>query len=139
MQIETAGLFGSLTHQPPQDPLLADQRRFEEVLSGRSTTLAGTANAARSEMGTEEEQARQAAEQMVALTFVQPILAQMRESSDPAGPFKPSAAEKQFRSMHDRLIAGDLVKAANFPIVEQLTQDLMKTGGLTAQQEGGDA
>lgn len=68
------------------------------------------------------DEARQAAEGLVATSFIKPILTQARESNNAPPPFGPTQAEKQFQSLLDNRLADDLVHAAQFPIVERLVK-----------------
>lgn len=98
-------------------PVLRDrQRAFLEVL-GR---------AARKTPSTD---ARAAAEEFVALAFVQPLLKDLRNSSWGAAPFAPSAAEKSLRALADAQLARDLVRAGRWPIVDRLARDLQARSG----------
>ncbi|MEK6701203.1 MAG: hypothetical protein AABZ53_02995 [Planctomycetota bacterium] len=101
------------------DPLTRGQESFAAVMA-RSSTRPGMA--ARSK----EAQTRESAEQFVAITFVQPILKQLRESNSAAGPFAPSSGEKQFRALMDADIAQRVVKSSRWPLVDRVTQDLLK-------------
>lgn len=122
-----AGL-GSLTGVSAS-PLLDAQRGFAESLASHTGIHSRTPEAARANRPTTEEQARQAAQEMVALSFVQPMLAEMRESEDAAGLFAPSPAEKQFRAMQDRLLAKEIVEASRFPLVDRMARDLLRGQG----------
>jgi len=73
-----------------------------------------------------DEQARNAARQFVAVTLVQPLLKQLRESNTAAAPFAPSQGEKQFQSLIDADIALKITGAAHFPLVDRLASDLAK-------------
>ena len=70
--------------------------------------------------------AAEAAEGLVATTFIEPILKQVRESNDAPPPFGPSNAEKQFSALLDTKLSDEIVHAANFPLVERITQQLLK-------------
>ncbi len=70
--------------------------------------------------------ARKAAEGLVSTTFIEPILKQVRESNDTPPPFGPSNAEKQFASLLDTKLADEIVHAANFPLVERITAQLLR-------------
>lgn len=74
---------------------------------------------------TRAEQARRTSEQLVATTFVKPILAQAREMNNAPPPFAPTQAEKQFGALLDNRIADDLVSAMRLPIVERLTGNIV--------------
>lgn len=101
------------------DPLTRGQESFAAVMA-RSNTRPGQS------AKTKEQQTRESAEQFVAISFVQPILKQLRESNNAAGPFAPTAGEKQFRALMDADIAQRVVKSSKWPLVERVTQDLMK-------------
>ena len=73
-----------------------------------------------------ESTARGAAEGLVATTFIEPILKQIRESNTAPPPFGPSRAEKQFSSLLDSKLSDEIVHAANFPLVERITSELLK-------------
>lgn len=107
------------------DPLTRGQESFAAVMS-RSSTRPG--QAAKSK----EQRTREAAEQFVAITFVQPILKQLRESNNAAGPFAPSAGEKQFRSLMDADVAQRVVMSSKWPLVERVTQDLLRASAKAA-------
>ncbi len=100
------------------------QREFAAILSRRVERPGA-------ERGTAREQAEDAARQLVSITLVQPLLAQLRETSQAAPPFAPSSAERQFRAMSDAQLAQSIVKAANFPLVDQLARQML------AKLEGG--
>ena len=96
-------------------PLAVRQNDFASVLS-RATRPAGE---------TAEESARAAAEQFVSITLVQPLLASLRKSNGAAPPFAPSQGERQFQSLMDAHVAHQVVKAAQFPLVDRLARQLM--------------
>lgn len=91
----------------------AAQRSFRDVL-GISRTAAST-----------KEGARDAAEQFVAKTFLEPLLKSMRENSQAAPPFAPTQAEKQFRAFADAQLSVEIVKRSDMPIVDRLARDLL--------------
>ncbi len=72
-----------------------------------------------------EEGARDAAEQFVAKTFLEPLLKSVRESNQAAPPFAPTQAEKQFRAFADAQLAVEIVKRSDMPIVDRLARDLL--------------
>lgn len=97
------------------------QRQFADVMSIAERRPGAAAPT--------EEAAREAAENFVALTLVQPVLDLVRETSEAAEPFKPTQAEQQFGGLLDARIASDLVKSARFPLVDRLARDLLKNAG----------
>lgn len=79
--------------------------------------------------GSREAAARESAQEFVAVTLVQPLLKQLRETSKAAPPFAPSSAELQFRSMLDAQIAQRIVRASGFGIVDAVARNLLRNGG----------
>ncbi|MEM1166948.1 MAG: rod-binding protein [Planctomycetota bacterium] len=96
-------------------------------------TGAGFASALASAVGpaaASPDEARAAAEDLVAMTLIQPIFKQMRESPLMAdGPFKPGAHEKTFQSMYDAELSQTIARASSLPI----------TDAVFAQLNGGQA
>lgn len=93
---------------------------------------------------TDEQRARAAAEQFVAITFVQPLLKELRSTTFAAPPFAPGQAEKQFQSIADQALADRIVQASNWPLVDRLTSDLLKRSAASKTPqpgavEGGDS
>jgi Rod binding domain-containing protein len=106
--------------------ILGRQRGFSDALgqaTGRGTDPAG--------------RARSAAEQFVAVTFVEPILKQLRETSQAAPPFAPTQGEKQFRALLDAKFAHQIVRASRFPLVDRLAGDLLRRAIPAGAQAGG--
>ncbi len=104
--------------------LARDQAEFSRIMSFASsgkmpTTLSKTDEA--------DTQARDAAEQLVAVVLIEPIFKLMRESNQAAPPFAPTNGEKQFRSMLDAKLAHEITSAARFPLVDRLARDLRST------------
>lgn len=83
---------------------------------------------------TPEETARQAAREFVAMSLVQPLLKEMRDTNHAAAPFAPTGAEKQFQSMLDAHAAQQIVRARQFSLVDSVARKL-----LDAQQRTQDA
>lgn len=92
-----------------------DGRRFSEII-GKGPS--------QPDKRKPEEQAREAAEQLLSVTFIQPVLKQVREMNDAPPPWGPTQAEKQFGPMLDAKLADQLIKAARLPIIERLSRDL---------------
>ncbi len=100
------------------------QREFASILSRRVDRPGA-------EAATPEEQATDAARQLVSIALIQPLLTQLRETSQAAPPFAPTSAERQFRAMSDAQLAQQIVKAGRFPLVDVLARQML------ARQEGG--
>ena len=83
--------------------------------------------------GNGEAEVRQTAEQLVATAFIAPVLKQIRESSQAEPPFAPTPAEKQFGSILDTRTAEEIVRSANLPIVDRLTQTFLELGARVRQ------
>ncbi|MCB9844893.1 MAG: hypothetical protein H6811_02750 [Phycisphaeraceae bacterium] len=114
-----------------RSPLLDRQRTFAAAL-GRAESIP--------ERLTPEQTARRQAEQLVAITFVQPILRETREANATPPPFGPSQAERQLGPIFDAQIADRLVRASNFPIVDRIASDLMRRlGGAALSRDGTEA
>jgi Rod binding domain-containing protein len=94
----------------------SDRARFASVL-GRHAAAPGE---------TPEAVARRSAESFVAIALVQPILKQLRDTSQAAPPFAPTQGQKQFQALADADLAQRLVHRAHFPLVDRLTGDLLK-------------
>lgn len=75
---------------------------------------------------THAAQARQTAEEFVSKVFIEPMLAQVRESNQSPPPFGPGDGEKQFAGLIDAQRALELVRSASWPIVDRLTSDMLK-------------
>ena len=57
---------------------------------------------------------------------MQPLLKQLRESSQAAPPFAPTSAEKQLRALQDAELARQVVRGGRFPVVERLAQGMLR-------------
>lgn len=101
------------------NPLVERQRSFAGVLA-RAGSHPGA------NLQTDEEKAREGAEQFVAMTFIQPLLKQLRETNQSVAPFAPSAGEKQMQSMLDGVLAEKLVSSERWPLVDRIAQDMLK-------------
>ncbi|MFU8828181.1 MAG: hypothetical protein ACNA8P_01995 [Phycisphaerales bacterium] len=69
--------------------------------------------------------AQEGAEQLVAATFIVPILQQLRESNTAAAPFGPGMYEKRLGPMLDHHIADRIVSAQRLPIVEAVRDGML--------------
>ncbi|MFM9958042.1 MAG: hypothetical protein ACKVZJ_08185 [Phycisphaerales bacterium] len=73
-----------------------------------------------------QEQARSAAAELVSISLVQPVLAQLRKTNQAWGPFKPGAHEKQFGPLIDAQVAMRITNSTNFPIVDAVARNLFE-------------
>jgi hypothetical protein len=109
-----------------------DQRSFAAVLGRTGVGPLGSGPSLRkasSRAGSAPEKAREAAEQLVAIGLVQPVLKELRESNRASPPFAPSQGERQFRALLDAELAQRIVRAARFPLVERLARELLTGSG----------
>lgn len=107
-------------HSPARSDLQSVQQSFLNVLGKHLPETRPQ---------TPPERARDVAEQYVSIALVQPLLKQLRETSNAAPPFAPTQAEKQFRALTDADLAQRIVQAKQFPLVDRLARDLLKRGG----------
>jgi hypothetical protein len=87
-----------------------------------------------------KERARDAAEDFIAMSLVQPILSHMREHPlvDPEqmGPLAPGVGEKTLQPLWDAQAAREIVRASNWPMVDQLATQLLKKAGVVTSNAG---
>ncbi len=89
----------------------------------KAPTLPNTAQTKNADGGKAKvDEARKAAEGLIATSFIKPILSQVRESNHAPAPFGPTNAEKQFGSLLDNRLADEIVHASQFPIVDRLVE-----------------
>ena len=79
-----------------------------------------------------EADARGAAEELVAMTFVQPVLKQMREMNNAEPPFTPGIAERRFGALWDTEIAQRIVRARGFGLVDAVARDVLSKARMGA-------
>ena len=89
------------------------QREFANLLGRASSTEVG--NAAEHQKAARQ---KEAAQDMVAIALVQPILKGLRDGNHAAAPFGPGPAEKQFGGFVDAQWSRALVRGGNFPLVK---------------------
>lgn len=107
---------------PPITPNLADtQQSFSAILAVDERRHASSSVPA--------DPQREAAQQLVAVTFIEPILREAREVRSSEGPFGITQAEKQFGSMLDAATAKDMVRSWQFPLVDKLARDMRAETG----------
>lgn len=73
--------------------------------------------------------AREAAEQLVSIALVQPLLSQLRSTNHAAPPFAPSPGERQFQSLVDAQVSQGIVRAGRFPLVDRLAEVMLARAG----------
>jgi len=69
--------------------------------------------------------AQEGAEQLVASTFIVPILQELRESNQAAPPFGPGMYEKRFGPMLDAQVADRIVRAQSLGIVDAVRNRML--------------
>ncbi|MGD1915169.1 MAG: hypothetical protein ACFCBV_03145 [Phycisphaerales bacterium] len=106
--------------------MLQRQRDFSSVIARDQGRDPSTASA------------RKAAEDFVSMAFVQPLLAQLRETNNAAAPFAPGPAERQFGELMDQVLSKQIVRASSFPLVERIESDLSeRSAQLEAMRSAG--
>ncbi len=108
------------TGTDPTASLPQAQRRIESVAERAGASVGPEGRTERS---------RHIAEEFVAAAFLEPLLAQIRESSTAAEPFAPTTAEKRFGPLLDQRIAHNVVRGARFPLVDRIQQQLLRSPG----------
>jgi len=97
-----------------------EQRSFAQVLSvDRRRQDAGSA-----------DDARDAAERLVAMTLIEPFLREARESRSDEPPFGQTPAERQFGALMDARTAERMVKAWDLPLVDRLARQMREHSGI---------
>jgi hypothetical protein len=119
-------VHGAATPVGPSRGLIDDQRSFAAVLGRAGVGLLGSKTDARLGASTPADKAREAAEQLVAIGLIQPVLKEFREGNRASPPFAPSPGERQFRALLDAELAQRIARAARFPLVERLAHELLK-------------
>ena len=79
-----------------------------------------------------QDAAYEAAAQFVGMAFIQPMLAQMRDSTFATERFGPTAADDQFGPMLDAQLSDRITSASNFPLVDMVAEKLLTNQGLIA-------
>lgn len=126
-QLSSISSFQTLRDRLDAMPSLSDaarlqgQRSFEKALG-----KAQGQNVHKKESKLDE--ARAAAEELVARALVQPILAKMRESRETAEPFGTTEVERAFGSISDAQFADRLTKGGNWSLVDAVAQRIMNVG-----------
>lgn len=106
----------------------ARQTLFRDVLAGAvGNRTGGDVQTHRSSDA--QQTAREAAQDFVAVTFLAPVLKQLRDTNNAAPPFAPGPAEKQFGGLMDQHVARQIVRASHFPLVDRVAHDLLRSKG----------
>ena len=88
------------------------------------------------EQAMKQEEAREAAEQLVASALLQPMFEQLREGQFEADFLKPRPGRDAFeQKLHTRL-ADDMVQRMDLPIVDAVTRFVTKDQGGASSQPG---
>lgn len=116
VQADFSVAVAQLTHQAAQQDI---ERRFANLL--RSTDYATDRQDA--DVATV---ARDAAEQFVAIAFVQPLFAEMRSDPFKSDMFHGGMVEDMFGSQLDAILAHRITATGNFSVTEVIYQQLMK-------------
>lgn len=123
MSINTSMMAASAV--PPTAPSLARPEHRLHGVQGTFRQVLGQGSGVSGSGASIEQKAISTAEQLVAVSLVQPLLSQMRETSRAAPPFAPTQAEKQIRALQDAGVAQQIVRSSRFPIVERLARGML--------------
>ena len=82
----------------------------------------------------DKDPTREAAEQLVAVTFIQPILRAARESNNAAPPFAPTAIEKQFGPLMDATLSDSIMRSSRWALVDRIERDMRANGNQAAPE-----
>lgn len=94
-------------------------------LQSRQSRFAGVLGRAR-DAATPRDRAREAAEQLVSIALVQPLLGHLRSTNRAAPPWAPSQGERQFQSMLDAQVSQSIVKAGRLALVDRLAEAMLR-------------
>ena len=72
---------------------------------------------------------RQAAQELVSIALVQPILKELRDTNQAAGPFAPGAGEKAFGPLLDAAMSKQIVAGQGLDVVDAVAKRLGNPGG----------
>ncbi len=97
---------------------------FNAIVAGRGAAGFSTV-LSRASAGGDREVVRRAAAQLVASTFIMPVLQSMHDSPFLKPPFAPGFAEKRFQPLLDQQFADRLTSAARFPLIDVIVDRLM--------------
>jgi len=104
-------------------------RTLDSLRDSQRSFMAATGRVQYDHSADEEVNARRSAEQFVAGTLILPMLKQLRDSATAAPPpFGPSEGEKKFHALADAKLADSIVSAKGFPLVDRLTDTLLRRG-----------
>jgi Rod binding domain-containing protein len=127
-----SGIGTAAQRAPAPSRLEADQASFRQVLSIADRTI--DANVGERSVVAPNDEQRKAAQDFVALAFVQPILKQLRESNQAAAPFAPSSGQRSFQQMLDGVLSRKITQASSWELVDKVHERL---AGRTSPSQGG--
>lgn len=116
---------------------LADRQREFGRLLGRQLSIGAPENGSTSTGaagggGGAGPSVREAAEDLVSIALVQPVLKQIRDGNHLPPPFGPGPAEKQFGTLVDAQWSRSMVKSKNFPLVGAVERYISRANGAVA-------
>lgn len=106
-----------------------DPRAPERTQADRDLFAAAIARHQAAPGASREDQARDAAQQLVAASLVSPVLASLRQSPWAAAPFAPNQAERTFGQMYDAALAQRLVQSSRWPLVDAVARRMLGASG----------
>ncbi len=118
-----SGLTG-LAGMPGPSELPARDRVISSVREPSASAEGFASRLRAAEPNERRRAAREAAEQLVATVFVEPILATLHAGNLAVEPFAPGSAERRFTPFLDQQLAQRIVAGANFGLVDRITEQL---------------
>lgn len=110
--------------------MLSDISARDQQRNSERETFASTFNRAKREGPmTPQREARDAAEGLVSMALLQPVLKQMREANNAQAPFGPGQGEKTMRAMLDQAWADNIVKTGNWSLVDRIEERMLERLG----------
>jgi hypothetical protein len=147
----TAASTASLSQPSPLDALIpgatgltrtpeAFQRMLLDAaapaLDGRPDGESGPANSDEAKPAI-DPRAREAAMQMIASTFIVPVLSEARQGEFLEEPFAPGDSERRFGPLFDQELADRIVHAAEFPMLDSILRRYPRFAQPAAAAQGG--
>jgi Rod binding domain-containing protein len=116
---------------PPTSPksrgftTLAQQLRNGQATAGPALDLPAPDGSLPRSEDQAAAQARTAAEQLVSIALVQPMLKRVRESNNAAPPFGPTKGSKTFGTMLDAAYAAEMTSSTRWGLIDSVAQRMM--------------
>ena len=133
--MNTTKIATTSIYQQTMQPLVEQSsvRDFSDVLKNTQTAVSHSAKV-KLESATEQK-VRQAAQQLVSSAFILPMLQQMRDDPFKSDLFHGGRGEEVFAQQWNTIVADDMVKSSNFPVVDAVYNQIMKRVNVATPQQ----